>query len=529
MTVISSGVRAARTPAATANWLASPLFFWAVLALYLALHLAFRLWETPNLGKNDVQEALAAYGWAWGYHPRNPPLHTWLLMASYSVFGPSTLAHAALKYVLLGAMYAFAYLSGRRVLGTNALAATAAISLTLLTPFAWTVHTALTHTLLLATIIMATLWAAIRLTTHGRWLDYAAFGIAIGLGFLAKYSFPLFLAPLLAAMLCQRAFRPVILNARMLVALSAALLVFLPHGLWMAGARFDFVTFLANKQHSETVHPYIVDVGLGLGNLLLGAVSFLAPLLLLGAIFLRGAPRAAWASLSPWARTLCLLPVFGLGLFVFDVVAFRATQFEERYFLCALLLAPLALFAAFDWQSVRQANVKLAAFATSVLVAALIVLAGLSGRALIGNASCGRCLNEMAISQLVENIRGDSGFRSGTVIADHYNVAGNLALAFPHDRVIAANYLVTLPLNDAAGQCLLVWNARNAGDALPLSLATYLSDRDVELPVGGHPTYVDAPLLRSENRMDRFAYWLLPTADGNCDPIAPRPSALLSP
>lgn len=520
MSVISSGVRAARAPAAAANWLASPLFFWAGLALYLAVHVAFRLWETPNLGKNDVQEALAAYGWAWGYHPRNPPLHTWLLMASYSVFGASTLAHAALKYVLLGAMYAFAYLSGRRVLGTNALAAMAAISLTLLTPFAWTVHTALTHTLLLATAIAATLWAAIRLTTHGRWLDYFIFGIAIGLGFLAKYSFPLFLAPLLAAMLCQAAFRRVILNARMLLALAAALLVFLPHGLWMLGARFDFVTFLANKQHSDTAHPYIVDVGLGLGNLLLGAVSFVAPLLLLGAVFLRGAPRAAWANLSPWTRTLCLLPVFGLGLFALDVVALRATQFEERYFLCALFVTPLALFAAFDWESMRQANAKLAALVLSVLVAALIVLAGLGGRALIGNASCDRCLNEMAIPQLVERIRGDSGFQSGTILADHYNVAGNLALVFPRDRVIAANYIVTLPLHDANGQCLLVWNARNAGDALPRSLAAYLSERNVELPVDGHPTYVDAPLLRSSTRMDRFAYWLLPTANGNCDPIA---------
>ena len=526
MSVISSGARATRTPATGADWLASPAIFWAGLAFYLGIHLALRLWETPNLGKNDVQEALAAYGWAWGYHPRNPPLHTWLLMGSYSAFGTSTLAHAVLKYVLLGAMYAFAYLSGRRVLGTNALAAIAAMSLTLLTPFAWTVHTALTHTLLLATVIMATLWAAIRLTTHGRWFDYLFFGVAIGLGFLAKYSFPLFLAPLLAAMLCQPAFRPVIRSARMLLTLAAALLVFLPHGLWMLDARFDFVTFLANKQHSEAAHPYLVDLGLGLGNLLLGAVSFLAPLLLLGAIFLRGAPRAAWAKLSPWARTLCLLPAFGLGLFVLDVVAFRATQFEERYFLCALLVAPLGFFAAFDWQSMRQGNAKLAAFRLSVLVAALIVLAGLSGRALIGNASCGRCLNEMPTSQLVERIRGDSGFQNGTILADHYNVAGNLALAFPRDRVLAANYMLTLPLHDTSGQCLLVWNARNAGDALPPALASYLSERNVEIPSDGHPTYIDAPLLRSSARMDRFAYWLLPTANGNCDPIERRTTSL---
>ena len=45
--------------------------------------------------ENVVQEALAAQGWAWGYHPRNPPLHTWLLMASYSVFGVGLIGFAA--------------------------------------------------------------------------------------------------------------------------------------------------------------------------------------------------------------------------------------------------------------------------------------------------------------------------------------------------------------------------------------------------------------------------------------------------
>jgi hypothetical protein len=523
MTVISSEVRAPRVASASANWLASPLFFWGVLALYLAVHLAFRLWETPILGKNDVQEALAAQGWAWGYQPRNPPLHTWLLMGGYGVFGVGLLAHAVLKYVLLGAVYGFAYLSGRRVLGSNALAAIAAISFSLLTPFAWTVHTALTHTLLLAVVVLATLWAAIRLTSEQRWLDYAAFGFVIGLGFLAKYSYPLFLGPLIAAMLCQRAFRPVVLSRKMLAALAVAVLVFLPHGLWMLGPRFDFVAFLASKQQSAAPHPYLVDLGEGLGHVVLGAISFLAPLLLVAAVALRGAVRTAWASLSPWARTLWLVPAFGLGLLVVDVVVLRATQFEERYFLCALLVTPLVLFAALDRRLTPRLDAKLVTFGVGALAAALIVLAGLGGRALVGNQSCGRCWNEMAINELVARVRSSSGFQHGTIIADHYNVAGNLSVAFPHDRVIAANYLVEQPRLGASGQCLLVWNARNAGDALPASIAAYLAEHRLALPAGG-PTYIEAPLLRSANRMDRFAYWLAPSADGNCEQRAGAPA-----
>lgn len=514
MTVISNDARAVRV-APVASWLSSPLFFWTVLALYLAAHVSLRLWETPNLGKNDVQEALAAQGWAWGYHPRNPPLHTWLLMASYSVFGVGLFAHVVLKYVLLGAAYAFAYLSGRRLFPSAALAAIGAISLTLLTPFAWTVHTALTHTLLLAVMIFATLWAALRLTQQRRWIDYIVFGVVIGFGFLAKYSYPLFLLPFMAAVLCQAELRRAILSHRSLATLAAAVLVFLPHGLWMLGARFDFVRFLAEKQHGEAAHPYFIDVGMGFGALVVGALSFAAPLAVLAVLFFRRQLRAGVRQSSAWTRVLWLTPVFVLGVFVADVFVLRATQFEERYFMCALLLAPLALFTRIDSQVIG--GQKLASFGGAILAVAMLVVAGLGAKALFYNESCRRCWDEMAVPELVHQIRTESGFRGGTIIADHYNVAGNLTVAFPEARVIAANYVVDEPRQDAGGQCLVVWNARNAGDPVPPSLADYLADRHLRLPAGD-PTYVNAPLLRSADRMDRFAYLLLPGADGNCDP-----------
>jgi 4-amino-4-deoxy-L-arabinose transferase-like glycosyltransferase len=387
----------------------------------------------------------------------------------------------------------------------------------LLTPFAWTVHTALTHTLLLAVLIFATLWAAIRLTTRRRWIDYILFGAMIGLGFLAKYSYPLFLAPLIAAMLCQAEFRRILLNARSLATLATACLVFLPHGLWMLSARFDFIEFLAEKQRSDAPHAYLIDVALGFGNVVLGAVSFLAPLILLAVIFLRGASPNAWGNMSPWARALSLAPIFGIGLLTLDVLVLGATQFEERYFMCALLVAPLALFAWLDRPTPATASRTWAMFGAAIVVVALLVFAGLTGRALFYNQSCSRCWEEMAVPELVYQVRSASGFQRGSIIADHYNLAGNMSVAFPDSRVTAANYVVEQPREDAEGQCLLVWNARNAGDPVPSSVADYLEQRHLRLPAG-RPTYVDAPLLRSAHRMDRFAYWLLPNADGNCDP-----------
>ncbi|MCC6789613.1 MAG: glycosyltransferase family 39 protein [Hyphomonadaceae bacterium] len=494
--------------------ISSPYFFWAVLALYVAAHIALRLWETPNIGKNDVQEAVAAQAWAWGYHPRNPPLHTWLLMSSYAVFGASLLAHVVLKYLLISLAFVFAFLCGKRLLSNTGMAALSALSLMLLTPFAWTVHTALTHTLLLAVMVLATLWMALRLSEQRSLLNYMLFGLALGLGFLAKYSFIFFLAPLLGAMASERELRAVLADRRMQAALAVALLVFAPHGFWMLEARFDFVHFLAEKQQSEISAGYFADVSQGLANLAVGALSYAAPLLVLLAVTWRSAGARGEAEGSPWSRALPRISFFALGILVLDVVVLRATAFEERYFTFALLTVPLALFAMLDLR--RDRSARFAVFwGMGLFVVALVGLGGLAGRASLAHRTCNRCWEEMATPALVRSLQG-LGFEHGTLVADHYNLAGNLRLAFPAARTYAANYVVPQPAA-ASGQCVLVWNARNAGDRLPPLIEDFLAARGLTPPRGA-ARFVEAPLRRSRDRIDRFGYWVVEGANGDCRP-----------
>lgn len=510
-------------PASARPWsvqatLSSPQLFWVALGVYLLAHILLRLWETPNIGKNDVQEALAAQGWAWGYHPRNPPLHTWLLMSSYAVFGVRLMAHVVLKYLLLGVTLGFGYLCARRLVASQTMALVAALALMLLAPFAWTVHTALTHTLLLAAVNLATLWAAMRMSAQRRTLDYAFFGFVIALGFLAKYSYALFLLPLLAAMLTQAPLRRTLADQRMWLTLAVALLAFAPHGLWMLEARFDFVQFLADKQRSALPQPYLLDVAHGLGGLGYQIIAFLIPLLLafVPAFWTPLRQRAKREPTSPWPAAIAYTIAFSLGLLVLDVLVLRAVNFELRYMMCALLLFPLALFS---WLERREPSQRaLNGFVLGAVAIGAIVFIALPARATLSQASCNRCWEEMAASELGREVR-HAGFVEGTIIGDHYNVAGNMRLLFPDSEVIAANYDIVRAPVQRRGQCLLVWNARNAGDTVPDALRQYLAREG--LNPAGAPTFVDAPLYRS-TRMDRFAYWIVPNADGNCRAQPPR-------
>lgn len=514
MSAIASEYRERRTPLTLTGAIQSPLFFWGVLLLYLAAHIALRLWETPNVAKNDVQEAVAAQAWAWGYHPRNPPLHTWLLMGSYALFGVRLFAHVMLKYALLGATYAFAYFCGRELLATRTAAVLSALALSLVGPFAWTVHTALTHTLLLAAVNFATLWAAIRLTKRRSAVDYAVFGLVIALGLLAKYSYLLFLGPLIAAMLTQAELRRALADKRIFLTILTAALMFAPHGLWMLDARFDFARFLAEKQHSASPQPYLADLASGLGAVAYSALAFLGPFFLIFPLSFRGSFKAKpSAPASPWGKAAPLVIAFSLSLLVFDVAALRAAQFEQRYMMCALLLAPLA--AALWLERRAPSRRALAGFAISIAAVAALVFPAIAGRALLEQRSCNRCWEEMAVDDLVRELRY-AGFADGTIIADHYNVAGNLRLAFPDARVIAANYDVWPPLDMRTGKCLLVWNARNSGEPVPEAIRTFFSSRRLPEPEG-RPAYVSARLRRSD-RMDRFGYLLVANAGADCRP-----------
>lgn len=515
---IDSNRRTPRAAFKLSECLGSQRCYWLFLAIYLIAHIALRLWETPNIGKNEVQEAIAAQGWAWGYHPRNPPLHTWLLMGSYGLFGANVLAHTVLKYVLLGALYAFAYLSGRRLLKSPALAALSALSLMLLGPFAWTVHTAWTHTLLLAVSVFATFWAALRLDANRRLTDYLLFGVMIGAGLLAKYSFLLFLGPLLAAMAITLQTRSVLFDRRMLASLALAAVLIAPHAIWMATAKFDFAHFLAEVEHIDDDHSYVMDLALGFGDVAYEALAFLFPFALIFPVLFRKSFTKALTAPSGWGTVATLVPALSFGLLALNIFAFRATNYEVRYMLCALLLAPLA---AFMWLERREHSERAFAWLTGWLVAiAVIGLGALTARAEFYHSSCRRCYDEMPIERLVSELR-NSGFGRGTIVTPDYYIGGNMRLAFPAARVIATNYYVQHPPVVGAGQCLLVWDARIEGDAIPESVAQYLQHTGVT-PTGA-PRYVEALLHRDRERRDRFAYWPVENADANCRPVSSRP------
>ena len=491
-------------------WITRARGFWLALGVYVVAHFALKLWASPNIGTDDVQAALAAQSWAWGYEPRNPPLPTWLLMGFYSVFGVTTAAHAALRYTLYFALFGFAYLCGRRVLETPGLAELSALSLVLLLMFGWTAHNAFSHTLALAAAQFAALWSYLRLVQRRQIGDYALFGLCAALGLLVKYNFLLFLLPLLMASLFVAPARRALTSWRPLVSALVAASVLAPHALWLLHVDHDFGQTLAATTRVGHVSGYLANVAAGLGNLVVSLGGESAPLWIV-------APFLFWplwrikAEPAPEHRLLWLVLALSLAAPVLFVVAAQATDIKARYLAPILLQAPLALFAWLDTRSPSPRALKLhTGAAAAMAVLAFVVLAG---QALFYNSHCRRCWLEMPIPALSQRLR-ENGFEAGTIVAAEWHVGGTLRLHFPRAAVLVPSFRETSTPRTHGG-CVLVWNARLDGDAPPAPMLDLATER-LGHPPPGAPAYADVLMLRSADRFDRFGYWLVPGANGDC-------------
>lgn len=486
--------------------------YWSVLACYVVLHATLRLWASPNIGTDEVDQALAAQAWAWGFGPRNPPLHAWMLMGSYSVFGVSLLAHVVLKYTLIFALHGFFYLCARHLLKTPGLAEVCAFSLLLMGPIGWTAHTGYTHTLALGAAMFATLWAFLRVYEKPSLARYLIMGLCLGLGCLAKYNFILFAGAIFAAMLWFRSLRTLVLNWRFMGSIATALIVIGPHAYWMLTQSFDYAQQLQTVTGMDEADGYFANVGRGLGSLLETTLLYLAPLWIVFAAVFAPVLRRPSQGASPPQQMLGL----ALGLVFVALLAgvffAQVTEFKPRYMAAALLTAPLVGFALLDNRGVERA--RLAAMVGASAVGAAIVFGGLIGQAAAYHYTCTRCWHEMPIDDFAQRIRTD-GIEPSTIIAGEIHVAGTLRLAFPDAAIIDARDAPWAPERNASGDCLLVWNVRMMGEAPPEHLVAFVTQRIGAAPAGV-PIYVDLPLRRSVTRVDRFAYWPVTNADAKC-------------
>lgn len=321
----------------------------ALLAWCLA-YLAIRLAEHGTLERDEAEIVYLTQQLRLGYGTQ-PPLYAWLQWLLFEAFGIHRFTLLILKTCAMAVSCVAMFQVARQLAGRRAALAVAA-SLVLFPQVGWEAMRIQTHSVLMTAIAAATLWLYFALLRRPTLARHAGFGLLCGLGLLAKYNYGVFLAGMLGASLLVGAHRRVLWTRRAWAAVLPALLLVLPHALWMMQhPGLAFGGTLRKMQQGAAAASWLERVVLGGASALAAAATFVAlPALVWLAVLWRR--RALWRGqvrfdAGPASRFFACLNGVCAALLLVLVLTGEVGTIKERWMIPLLFSLPLGVFVMF--------------------------------------------------------------------------------------------------------------------------------------------------------------------------------------
>ncbi|EJC73590.1 hypothetical protein Rleg10DRAFT_2051 [Rhizobium leguminosarum bv. trifolii WSM2012] len=433
------------------------------LAVYFLLNIVLRISLPHTLDLDEAEQAFYSQYLLAGYGPQ-PPFYNWIQYAIVSVTGISMWVLSVPKNIILFGCYLFYGLAAREALKNRSLAAVAMLSLITLPQVGLMAQRELTHTvaLLFATsLFLFGFFRTLRRPTVG---SYLVIGIATGIGLISKYNFAILPFAAFIAVLPDREWRNRLFDWRLLPAIAIAILIILPHALWLpdnlASASGPTLERMTAEHEAAAGLPRI---GQGLLSLVIAVIGFVAlPIVLIAAAFRRDFFRAL-ASTSPMIRVIERMMIVSLIAFAGVVVFAGASDIHERWLDPCLLVLLIYLFlklqaAGFDLSA------GLARFRPVVPIFMVVILAILLLRIVAIQYIGTYTRTNVPFSGYVAELTATR--KPVLIVAGTKFVAGNMKLEFPDVPVVIPFFPGSgVPeYATAKGPVLVIWRGETADD-----------------------------------------------------------------
>ncbi len=257
----------------------------------------------------------------WGYGRSQPPLYTWMLIALHRVVGVGMLAENLLKFGLLFLGFWSVAEITRRLGYGGAVAAAALAAPFLIVEIGWESQRNYAHTVLTFALTggLGVAYLAARETPGPA--RHLAIGVMMGLLVLSKYNGALVIAALVAADLAVGKPR-VFARPSSAIAWLAALLIALPHLVWVAGNTGHAMVLADNFRASDGA-GLLATALKGIGQYLLATIGLLAVLVLALAVYTVRSPRASQPPRT--SPAVAVIAVWGIAFWLVGLVVTLAT------------------------------------------------------------------------------------------------------------------------------------------------------------------------------------------------------------
>ena len=257
--------------------LRKPLFW---IFFYILFHILIRLLFSTTLQVDDAEQIIHAQDLLLGYSIPQPPLYSWLSWGMFKIFSTGLYALTLLKYALIALTFWFTWLVSGQLFQHLQTRYIATFSYLLLPSFAWHMHQGFTHTILLGFGIILTMHALLSLKENHSIKNYLYFGLALGIGLMSKYSFVLFIIPLLASAISISSFRYLIINQKIFLAIAVFILMVGPHTYWLT-QHYQEIFISIDQKLKVTSDNLLVDRIKSAGQFSVTVIIFVIPFALI--------------------------------------------------------------------------------------------------------------------------------------------------------------------------------------------------------------------------------------------------------
>ncbi len=441
----------------------APHAVFMLLAVYFAVNFLVRMALPGSLERDEAQQILLSQWLSAGYDTQ-PPFYNWLQYGLIRLTGPSVFAISILKNGMLFAAYLAYGLAARTVLKDRDLAIIATLSLLTIPQIAFEAQRDLTHTVAVVFAAALFLYGFLRTLAAPTALSYLVTGVAIGIGMIAKYNFALLPAAGLLAILFDREWRQRLFDWRLGLTAAAALVIVLPHALWLldhlalaSGGTMDKLS-----DGSTGISSQILEGLLSLATAILG---FSAVTVAVFAIVFRGDLWKALSAGNRWTALIEAMMAFFLLALLLLILFAGAAHIKDRWLTPLLLVLPLYLCLKIEAAGLGNALQlkRFAPIAAAIMIAVPAILfirvaaAGLTGDYQKLNVPYDAFARHIA----------EEGVTPAVILADDTHLAGNLRLQFPGVPVVSEDYAGFAPdvAWSAQAPVMVVWRNEDGSPA----------------------------------------------------------------
>jgi 4-amino-4-deoxy-L-arabinose transferase-like glycosyltransferase len=443
-----------------ARRLSLPVTAFLVIGALLLCNTLVRLALPGVLEADEAEQVFHSQWLLWGYGPQ-PPLYNWIQIGVFELAGTSIASLSVLKHAILFLCYVFYWCAADAALKDDRLKVVAMFGLLTLPQVTIRPEYDLTHTVLLLSATSLFLYAFFRILKRPDVWGYVVAGIAIGVGFMAKYNFVLLPVAAALAVFPERELRGRILDWRLLLSVVIAGLIVLPHGLWIIH-NLDSATAETLEKMNEDGHPWsLLSPMLGLWELLRASVEF-SVWMFVAFFALYG--KSGWTVLKARSRLTAvtgrMLIVIFIAL-VLIVLGTGATQVRERWLVPFLLVLPLYLTMKIEAAGAEAKVIRPLAVKILILILLYIPVA-FFGRTVRAGLTAEYGKLNTPFDGFTE-VLASRDISPGLVVAGDRHLAGNMLLDMPHTPVMTSQYPNYVLPWDKKKPILLVWRTEPDG------------------------------------------------------------------